>query len=136
MPPIQSRISEKGGLNLLFALTVKPHIESGRLRAPGIASASRSSSAPDVPTTAEAGVPGFSADAVLGMLTPARTSRPIIDRLHAEVHKTMLKTGALEAMRNVGVEIALSTPEHFGRVIESEMRRWGKVVRTLNLKPL
>ena len=116
------------------ALTVKPHIESGRLRALGIASAKRSASAPEMPTIAEAGVPGFHADAVLGLLAPARTPRAIIDRLNAEVHKTMRQPGAVEAMRNVGVDISLSTPEEFGRVIESEMRRWGKLVRALNLK--
>jgi tripartite-type tricarboxylate transporter receptor subunit TctC len=116
------------------ALTVKPHIESGRLRALGIASARRSASAPEMPTIAEAGVPGYRADAVLGLLAPARTPRAIVDRLNAEVHKTMRRPGAVEAMRNVGVEIALSTPEEFGRVIESEMQRWGKLVRALNLK--
>jgi tripartite-type tricarboxylate transporter receptor subunit TctC len=116
------------------ALTVKPHIESGRLRALGIASAKRSASAPEMPTIAEAGVPGYRADAVLGLLAPARTPRSIVDRLNAEVHKTMRRPGAVEAMRNVGVEIALSTPEEFGRVIESEMQRWGKLVRALNLK--
>lgn len=115
------------------ALTVKPHIQSGRLRALGIASARRSASAPEMPTIAEAGVPGFHADAVLGLLAPARTPRSIIDTLNTEVHKTMRLPGAVEAMRSVGVEIALSTPEEFGRVIESEMQRWGKVVRELKL---
>jgi tripartite-type tricarboxylate transporter receptor subunit TctC len=116
------------------ALTVKPHIESGKLRALGIASAKRSASAPEMPTIAEAGVPGFHADAVLGLLAPARTPRAIIEKLNAEVHKTMRQPGAVDAMRSMGVDIALSTPEEFGRVIESEMHRWGKVVRALNLK--
>jgi tripartite-type tricarboxylate transporter receptor subunit TctC len=113
---------------------VKPHIESGKLRALGIASAKRSASAPEMPTIAEAGVPGFHADAVLGLLAPARTPRAIIEKLNAEVHKTMRQPGAVDAMRSMGVDIALSTPEEFGRVIESEMHRWGKVVRALNLK--
>jgi tripartite-type tricarboxylate transporter receptor subunit TctC len=116
------------------ALTVKPHIQSGRVRALGIASAKRSASAPEIPTIAEAGVPGFHADAVLGLLAPARTPRPVIDKLNAEVHKTMRQQAAVEAMRSVSVDIALSTPEEFGRVIESEMQRWGKLVRALNLK--
>jgi tripartite-type tricarboxylate transporter receptor subunit TctC len=116
------------------ALTVKPHIESGRVRALGIASEKRSPSAPDIPTIAESGVPGYHADAVLGALVPARTPRAIVERLNAEIHRTMRKAEAVEAMRKVGVEIALSTPEEFGRTIESEMRRWGKVVKTLKLK--
>ena len=116
------------------ALTVKPHIQSGRVRALGIASAKRSSSAPDLPTLAEAGVPGYRADAVLGMLAPARTPRAVIQRLNAEVHKVMRTPAATEAMGRLGVDIELSTPEEFGRLIESEMQRWGKLARTLKLK--
>ncbi|MCC7485407.1 MAG: tripartite tricarboxylate transporter substrate binding protein [Burkholderiales bacterium] len=115
------------------ALTVKPHIRSGRLRVLGIASAKRSVSAPEVPTIAEAGVPGYHAEAVLGLLAPARTPRPIIDALNAEVHKTMRAPAAVEAMRGMSVDIELSTPEEFGRLIESEIGRWGKVIRALKL---
>ena len=127
-----------GEVALVFgnALTVKPHIESGRLRALGIASAGRSKSFPDLPTIAEAGVPGYRSDAVLGLLAPARTPRPIIDTLNSESHKVMRQPESVEAMRRMAVDIALSTPEEFGQLIESEMRRWSKVVRALNLKPL
>jgi tripartite-type tricarboxylate transporter receptor subunit TctC len=116
------------------ALTVKPHIQSGRVRALGIASPKRSPSAPELPTIAEAGVPGYHAEAVLGLLAPARTPRAIIDRLNAEVHKTMRTPAAVDAMNRVGVDIELTTPEEFGRVIASEMQRWGKLIRALNLK--
>jgi tripartite-type tricarboxylate transporter receptor subunit TctC len=71
---------------------------------------------------------------VLGLLAPARTPRPIIELLNTEVHKAMRRPGAVEAMRSMGVEIALGTPEEFGRLIESEMQRWGKLVRTLGIK--
>ncbi|HWI12729.1 MAG TPA: tripartite tricarboxylate transporter substrate binding protein, partial [Burkholderiales bacterium] len=125
-----------GEVSLVFgnALTVKPHIESGRLRALGIASAKRSPSAPDLPTIAESGVPGYRSDAVLGLLAPARTPRPIVEKLNAEVHKAMRRPATVEAMRSMAVDIELSTPEEFGRLIESEMQRWGKVVRALKLK--
>jgi tripartite-type tricarboxylate transporter receptor subunit TctC len=127
-----------GEVALVFgnALTVKPHIESGRLRALGIASAERSKSFPDLPTISEAGVPGYRSDAVLGMLAPARTPRPIIDTLNAEAHKVMRQPESVEAMRRMAVDIVLTTPEEFGRLIESEMQRWSKVIRALNLKPL
>jgi tripartite-type tricarboxylate transporter receptor subunit TctC len=133
-PALLATLSGESSAVFGNALTVKPHIQSGRLRALGIASRKRSSLDPDLPTIDEAGVPGYHADAVLGALVPARTPRAIVDRLNAEIHRTMRKDGALDAMRNVGVEIALSTPEEFGRVIESEMQRWGKVVRALKLK--
>lgn len=126
-----------GEVALVFgnALTVKPHIESGRLRALGIASAERSKSFPDLPTIAEAGVPGYRSDAVLGALAPARTPRAIIDLLTAESHKVMRQPESVEAMRRMAVDIVLTSPEEFGRLIESEMQRWNKVVRALNLKP-
>ena len=125
-----------GHTSLVFAnmLTVKPHIDSKRVIALGIASPKRSAALPDIPTIAESGIPGFSADAILGMLAPAKTPRPIIDLLNAEVHKAMRTPGMAEAMKKVGVEEALSTPEEFGRTIESEMHRWGKLVRSLNLQ--
>jgi tripartite-type tricarboxylate transporter receptor subunit TctC len=133
-PALLAVVSGESAVVFGNALTVKPHIESGRLRALGLASPKRSPSAPELPTIAEAGVPGYSADAVLGLLATARTPRAIIDRLNAEVHKVMRMPGAVDAMRSVGVDIALSTPEEFGRLIESEMQRWGKLIRTLKIK--
>jgi tripartite-type tricarboxylate transporter receptor subunit TctC len=126
-----------GEISMVFgnALTVKPHIESGRLRALGIASAQRSKAAPDLPTIAEAGVPGFRSDAVLGLLAPARTPREIVSWLNAESHRVMNQQSSMDAMRAMAVDIALSSPEEFGSLIESEMQRWGKVIRALNLKP-
>ncbi len=125
-----------GQVALVFgnALTVKPHILSGRLRALGVAGTKRSAAAPGVPTIAESGLPGYSADAMLGMLAPARTPRAVIDLLNAEAHKALRTPEMAEAMKNVGVDVVLSTPEEFGRMIEAEMQRWGKLVRALNLK--
>jgi tripartite-type tricarboxylate transporter receptor subunit TctC len=132
-PALLAVVSGESSLVFGNALTVRPHIEAGRLRALGIASAKRSPSVPDLPTIAEAGVPGYHAEAVLGMLVPARTPRAIIDRLNSEVHKTMRTPAAVDAMNRLGVDIALTTPEAFGRLIEAEMHRWGKVIRALNL---
>ena len=135
-PALIGTISGEVALVFGNALTVKPHIESGRLRALGIASAKRSASAPELPTIAEAGVPGYRSEAVLGLLAPAKTPRAIIDTLNAETHKVMRQPETVEAMRRMAVDIELSTPEEFGRLIESEMQRWSKVIRALNLKPL
>ena len=116
-------------------LSAQPQIKSGRLRAMGVTGTKRAPGADDIPTIAEAGVPGFRSDAVLGLLAPARTPRTIIDMLNAESHKVMRQPDSIEAMRRMAVDIVLSTPEEFGNLIESELLRWGKVVRALNLKP-
>ncbi|MGH8636843.1 MAG: tripartite tricarboxylate transporter substrate binding protein [Burkholderiales bacterium] len=125
-----------GEVALVFgnALTVKPHVDSGRLRALGIASRKRSQSFPDMPTIAEAGVPGYRSEAVLGLLAPARTPQSVIDTLNAEAHKVMRSPASIETMRAMAVDIVLTSPEEFGSLIESEMRRWGKVVAALELK--
>ena len=125
-----------GEVTLVFgnALTVKPHIDSGRVRALGIASQKRSDSFPDMPTIAEAGVPGYRSEAVLGLLAPANTPPSVIDALNAEAHKVMRSAASIERMRAMAVDIVLTTPEEFGSLIESEMRRWGKVVAALGLK--
>lgn len=133
-PALIGTISGEVALVFGNALTVKPHIDSGRLRALGIASAQRSQSAPDLPTISEAGVPGFRSEAVLGLLAPARTPPAIIDTLNAEAHKVMRQPESVDAMRRMAVDIALSAPKEFGSLIESEMNRWGKVIRALNLK--
>jgi tripartite-type tricarboxylate transporter receptor subunit TctC len=116
------------------ALTVKPHIESGRLRALGIASATRSEAFPDLPTIAEAGVPGYRSDAILGLLGPARMPPPVIEFLNAESHRVMRRQASVDAMRAMAVDIGLTTPDEFGRLLESETARWGKLVRALKLR--
>jgi tripartite-type tricarboxylate transporter receptor subunit TctC len=133
-PALIATLSGEVAVDFGNALTVKPHMQSGRLRALGIASPKRSESFPDLPTIAESGVPGYRADAMLGFLAPVNTPRAIIDLLNAEAHKAMRRPDTLETMRSMAVDIALSTPEEFGRLIESEMQRWGKLVRALNLK--
>lgn len=133
-PALLAVLSGESAVVFGNALTVKPHIESGRLRALGIASAKRSASAPEMPTIAESGVPDFRADAVLGLLAPARTPLTIIQMLNTQAHKVMRMPGAVDTMNNLGVEIALSTPEEFARLLETELQRWGKLIRALKLK--
>jgi len=125
-----------GEVALVFgnALTVKPHITSGRLRALGIASAQRSEAFPDVPTIAESGVPGYRSDAILGLLAPARTPQNVIEFLNAESHRVMRRPASVESMRAMAVDISLGTPEEFGRLLDTETQRWGKLVRALKLR--
>ena len=134
-PALLAVLSGESAVVFGNALTVKPHIQSGRLRALGIASAKRSPSAPEMPTIAEAGVPGYQRGRRAG--TARACAHAAGDRRRGSMPKctrSCARPGAVDAMHGMGVDIALSTPEEFGRVIESEMQRWGKVVRALNLK--
>jgi tripartite-type tricarboxylate transporter receptor subunit TctC len=111
-----------------------PHVRSGRLRAIATTGAKRSFAFPDVPTIAEQGFPGFSADAWYGLLTTAGTPKPIIDKLNAEVVRIMKTPEAKERMANVGFEIVGSTPAEFAKLIREEIPRWTRIVREGNIR--
>ena len=111
-----------------------PHVRSGRLRAIATTGATRSFAFPEVPTIAEQGFPGFSADAWYGLLTTAGTPRPIVDKLNAEVVRIMKTPEAKERMANVGFEIVGSTPVEFAKLIREEIPRWTKIVLEGNIR--
>jgi tripartite-type tricarboxylate transporter receptor subunit TctC len=115
-------------------LTALPYVRSGRLRAFGVTSARRSAGADDIPTIAEAGVPGYEAVQWYGMLAPAGTPRPIIDRLHAEVAKALQQRDVREKLSTDGAEAVGNTPEQFGAYIKAETDKWAKVVKAAGIK--
>jgi tripartite-type tricarboxylate transporter receptor subunit TctC len=114
---------------------VLPHIKSGRLLALGMADARRSAILPDLPTIAEAGVAGFQADVWWGVLAPAGTPRPIIDRLNTEIRKILDKPEMKEQFTNIGAEPAGSTPEQFAATIKADIKKWAEVVKVSGAKP-
>ncbi len=109
-------------------------INEGKLRGLAIEAVKRSPTIPDVPTIAEAGVPGQEADTLTGFVMPARTPPAIVEKLNAE----MVKIGALpeirERLEKIGFNPVLDTPAEFGARIKDEMERWAKVVKSANLK--
>jgi tripartite-type tricarboxylate transporter receptor subunit TctC len=109
-------------------------INEGKLRGLAIEATRRSPTIPDVPTIAEAGVPGQEADTLTGFVMPAKTPPAIVAKLNAE----MVKIGALpeirERLEKIGFNPVLNTPAEFGARIKEEMERWGKVVKSANLK--
>lgn len=125
-----------GQVPVMFANSAPalPHIRSGRLRALGVSSTKRSAVAPEIPTISESGVRGYEAVTLFGLLAPANTPRTIIDLLNAEVHKAMRTPEVGESMKALGADVVLTTPEGFGSVLEIEVKRWGELVRALNLQ--
>lgn len=113
---------------------VTPHVRAGRLRPIATTGLKRSFAFPDVPTIAEQGFPGFSADAWYGVLTTAGTPRPVVDKLYREIVRIMKTPEAQERMANVGFEIVASTPEEFAALIRTEIPKWTKIVREANIK--
>ena len=122
-----------------FAFVVAPdalaHVKAGKLRAIGVTGAKRAAPLPDVPTLAEAGVPGYEATAWFGYLAPAGTPREIIDRLNAEIGKALESPDVRERLAPGGLsELPGGTPERFGDFIKTEIAKWSKVVKESGAK--
>ena len=120
-----------GQVQVMFdnAPNVMPQVKAGRLRALGQSGTSRSAIAPDLPTVAEAGVPGYEVMVWFGLVAPAGTPREIVQKLNAEVLKILAMPDVRERFLAQGVEPLGSTPEQFAEHIKAQMAKWGKVVR-------
>jgi tripartite-type tricarboxylate transporter receptor subunit TctC len=116
-------------------LTVlKPFIQDGRLRPLAVTTAKRAKSMPDLPTMAEAGVPGYDFTAWAGIAAPAGTPSPIIARLYGEMAKILATQEAIQWFEAVGVEPGGETPEALAAIVRSENAKLGDVIRALAIK--
>ena len=106
----------------------------GRIRPMAVTTAKRSPQLPEVPTLAEAGVAGYDATIWLGLLAPAGTPPAVVARLNAELNKVLNTPETKAAILATGVEVSLSTPAEFGKLMETEGQKWGKVVRDVGAK--
>lgn len=110
-----------------------PHSRAGRLRALAITSARRSKLLSDVPTMSEAGLKGFEVASWYGLLAPAATPAEIVQRLNAEVNRSIQEPDATERLTSLGAEPVQSTPAEFGEFIRNEIAKWAKVTRAAGL---
>jgi tripartite-type tricarboxylate transporter receptor subunit TctC len=125
-----------GQVQLMFdnAPNVMPQVKAGKLRALGMSSAKRSSFAPDIPTVAESGVPGYEVAVWFGLVAPAGTPREIVQKLNAEAMRILAMPDVRERFLSQGVEPVGSTPEQFAEHIKSQMTKWAKVVQDAGVK--
>jgi len=126
-----------GNINLIFATTASSigHIKSGRIRALAVTTAKRSANVPELPTIAEAGLPGFEANNWNGIVVPAKTPRPIINRLNKEFTAALLLPDIKQFLFNQGLDAAPGTPEAFAAYIKSETAKWAKVIKAAGIQP-
>ena len=111
-----------------------PHVRSGRLRALGVTGTARSPIAPDIPTIAEAGVPGYEVTVLYGFLAPGRTPKAIIDKLHAEIVKALQLPDTRQSLLNLGLEPVGSTPEYYAATIRREIGKWAQVIKRAGIR--
>jgi tripartite-type tricarboxylate transporter receptor subunit TctC len=112
-----------------------PHIESGALRALGVTSKTRWRGLPDVPTFAEAGVPGYEVISWSGFAAPAGTPRPIIDRLNAEVQRAIKVPSVKQRLESLGGDPQGTTPEEMRALVARQVALWAKLAKDVNLQP-
>ena len=111
-----------------------PHVKSGRLRALGTTGLKRAAAVPDVPTVAESGVPGFEVLNWQGIVVQRKTPPAIVARLHRDVVATMKASGMQESVAAQGLDAATGTPDQFGALIKSEIKRYTELVKTAGIR--
>lgn len=111
-----------------------PHVKAGRLRAIAAAGRKRSQSAPELPTVAESGVPGFEIDVWNGLLAPAGTPREIIDKVHGELATILARPDMKERLLASGFEPIGDPPDRFAVYLKTEVAKWAKVVRQAGIR--
>jgi len=118
-----------GEVHAMFSASggVLPHVRAGRVRALGVTGAKRALAAPDIPTIAEAGVPGYEVSGWYGLAAPARTPPAIVQRLHGAVVQALAETR--ERYLNMGTEVASGSSADFGSFLRAESEKWGRVVK-------
>ena len=126
-----------GQVQVMFssAVAMLPQVKAGKLRAIAMTGAKRASAIPDIPTVAEAGVPGYETGSWYGIVAPARTPRPIIERLGREIAAITKSAEISDRLTNEAVIPVGSTPEEFDAHIRRELARWEKVIRAAKLTP-
>jgi tripartite-type tricarboxylate transporter receptor subunit TctC len=112
-----------------------PLTRAGKLRALAVTGVRRSPAAPDLPTVAEAGVPGYSATNWYGFAAPARTPQAIITKLNEEISRAIAAPDTRAHMADIGLETETSTPAEFGEFMKAEIAKWAKVIKATGLKP-
>jgi tripartite-type tricarboxylate transporter receptor subunit TctC len=115
-------------------ITVLNYVKNGRLRALGVTSERRASGAPDIPTVAESGVPGYEAAQWFGLMAPAGTPREIVNTLRAEVVRVLQMAEVRARLAGDGAEPVGNMPEEFAAYIRAETAKWSKVVRDSGIR--
>lgn len=133
-PAVSAVMSGEAQLTFNVITGTLPHARSGRLRALAVSSAKRAEVAPEIPTVAEAGLPGFEVIAWYNMFAPAGTPRGIVNRLNAELNRMLLQPDVRERFKTLGVTPLSGTPEDLAALLKSEIARYAKLINEAGIK--
>src|SRR4029077_9378231 len=116
-------------------LAAMPHLKSGKLKALGVGSTKRVSSLPDIPTIDESGLPGYQSANWWGIIAPAGTPAPIVEKLHKTIGEVQSAPELQAQLANEGAEFIKMSTADFAKFIESELVKWGTVVKESGITP-
>lgn len=124
-----------GRVNVFFSTVAvaRPHLQSGKIRGLGVTTAKRTPALPGVPTIAESGLPGYAVSGWYGLVAPRGTPAAAIGRLHAAIEVALRQSGIKERLLGVGVEAVETSSAAFGKLIDTDIAKWRKVVQPLNI---
>jgi tripartite-type tricarboxylate transporter receptor subunit TctC len=128
-PAVNDLLAGQVSFMSVEVLAALPHVRAGKLRALGMATAARSEVAPELPTVAEAGLPGFEVTAWYGVFAPAGSPPAALQRVAAEVGKAVREADFRERLANLGATPVGSTPEEFAKFLRAENARWANAVK-------
>lgn len=133
-PALVDLISGQVQLVCTSPLPALPHVRAGRLRALAMTGRTRSHAAPEIPTVAESGVPGYQTTLWYALLAPARTPRAILDKLHAETARAIKSPELTQQLYSQGADPLGTSPEELQQFIKAEIERWTKVIQQGNIR--
>jgi tripartite-type tricarboxylate transporter receptor subunit TctC len=122
------------GIGFIGYSIVAPHARTGKLRVLAVSTSQRSPLTPDIPTVAEAGVPGYGFDISVGYLAPAGTPRPAVQRLNEEINRALKLPEVRQVLDAAGIPAVGGTPEQFGNAIRTEVELMARVVKAAGAK--
>lgn len=132
-PAQQDLMAGQVEMMFLSAVLAQPHVKSGKFKALAQTGAQRVPAYADVPTVAESGYPGFDVNSWVGLLAPAGTPRPVIDRLQREIGKILKEPEFAKRLSEQGLTAIGSTPEQFGAALKADQEKWTRLVRERSL---
>jgi tripartite-type tricarboxylate transporter receptor subunit TctC len=126
-----------GQVAILFdnIMTAQPNVKSGKVKALAISSPSRSPLVPDLPTVSESGLPGFQSVVWFGLLGPAGTPKAVVDRMNAEMNKSLGLPDIQARFAQLGFEPAGGSPADFAATMQRDAQKWSKVIKDAGVKP-
>ena len=133
-PSILDLVAGRVSVTSASAISTMPHVRAGRLRALAVSSAKRSPSVPELPTVAEAGVPGFAVDQWYALFAPAGTPKEIVAKLYGEIAKAVALADTKERLLAMGLDPVGMPPDEFTAYLKTETVKWGKLVREAGIR--